>query len=244
MRYHGHMPSWNIHIAHVEHLLGECSPDELGIADVNAFLFGNLVPDVCVGFMVPDSTMRIDYRITHMTPGHVVPVPDADRFWNAYMVKRRVKTESGLSLLLGVWAHLATDRAYNGRFRDYCASGAIEIGEDLRVRKQADFDLFGRMMPLSMHVQVTPELLEAAYDFPAYRILADDVERAVAVADRIVDGNEPSKAACDHYQQLDAAWLQSAFDDCNEHLAAWLRTWHRLENAGEHPDADQIIAEI
>ena len=240
MRYHRHMPSWNIHIAHVERLLGECSPDVLGIADANAFLFGNLVPDICVGFMVPGTVMRIDYRITHMTPGHVVPVPDADRFWDAYMVKRRVSTESGLSMMLGAWAHLATDHAYNERFRDYCEAGAIEIDDGLRTRKQADFDLFGRSMNLSAHVRVTPQLLKAAHDFPAYRILEEDVRSAVGVAAAIVDSNDLSEAACDYYQELDAAWLQSVFDDCGEHLAAWLRTWHQLEGADEHPNAARV----
>ena len=53
------MPSWNIHTAHVERLLREEGADALGVSDVNAFLFGNLAPDVYVGYMVPDTTYRI-----------------------------------------------------------------------------------------------------------------------------------------------------------------------------------------
>ena len=39
------MPSWNIHTAHVERLLREEGAAALGVVDVNAFLFGNFVPD-------------------------------------------------------------------------------------------------------------------------------------------------------------------------------------------------------
>ena len=55
------MPSWNIHTAHVERLLREHGASELGIGDKDAFLMGNLLPDVYVGYMVPDASWRIDY---------------------------------------------------------------------------------------------------------------------------------------------------------------------------------------
>ncbi len=61
------MPSWNIHTAHVERLLREHGASELGIDDKDAFLMGNLLPDVYVGYMVPDATWRIDYKLTHLT---------------------------------------------------------------------------------------------------------------------------------------------------------------------------------
>ena len=32
------MPSWNIHTAHVERLLSQRTPDDLGIEDVNAVI--------------------------------------------------------------------------------------------------------------------------------------------------------------------------------------------------------------
>ena len=57
------MPSWNIHTAHVERLLREHGASELGIGDKDAFLMGNLLPDVYVGYMVPDATWRIDYKL-------------------------------------------------------------------------------------------------------------------------------------------------------------------------------------
>ena len=240
LRYHRHMPSWNIHIAHVERLLGECSPDDLGIADANAFLFGNLVPDICVGVMVHDTAMRIDYRITHMTPGHTIPLPNAERFWDAYLVRRRVTEGASISLLLGAWAHLVTDHVYNERFRDYCIERGIEISDALRTRKQADFDLFGRSLPIESHVQITPELLQAAHDFPPYRVLEEDVRRAVEVADAIVDSNTRPQGAENRYQELSEAWLQDVFNACNDLLATWLSAWRQLEEVGKSAGAADI----
>ena len=47
------MPSWNIHIAHAEGLLEDGGPFAGVVRDRNAFLFGNFVPDIYVGYMVP-----------------------------------------------------------------------------------------------------------------------------------------------------------------------------------------------
>ena len=58
------MPSWNIHIAHVQRLLHEQDARALGICDANAFLFGNLVPDVYVGYLVRPTSRTVPYRVT------------------------------------------------------------------------------------------------------------------------------------------------------------------------------------
>ena len=54
------MPSCNIHTAHVERLLREHDARDLGIRDADAFLMGNILPDVYVGYMVQDASWRID----------------------------------------------------------------------------------------------------------------------------------------------------------------------------------------
>ena len=222
------MPSWNIHTAHVERLLAEHEPEALGIGDVNAFLFGNYIPDIYVGHMVPDAAMRIDYRTTHVTPAYMVPIPDADKFWDDYMLRFLPKTDAGLALLLGTWSHLTTDRVYNSRVRIYCAEHRLIANEDLRVRKQGDFSLFGRSLPISAHVQATSELIEAAQAFPPYRILEEDVRRAIEVADGIVQSNNVESAQEGEYRMLSVEWMTDVFDACNERLAVWLETWARL----------------
>ena len=72
------MPSWNIHTAHVERLLREQGAEALGVRDWNAFLLGNLAPDIYVGYMVPDTTLRIDYKLTHHSIREHIPLPRYD----------------------------------------------------------------------------------------------------------------------------------------------------------------------
>ncbi len=54
------MPSWNVHIAHADRLL-EKGAGCLGV-DIHypdAFLLGNVAPDVHIGFMVPDYSHKV-----------------------------------------------------------------------------------------------------------------------------------------------------------------------------------------
>lgn len=221
------MPSWNIHTAHVERLFADRPPESWGVEDVDAFLLGNYIPDVYLGFMVPDASMRIDYCITHIAEPSTVPVPDADRFWSRYIERRMAPSPAGRSLVLGAWAHLATDRCYNSRFRDFYQTHDTPEGEELRTYKQADFELFGHSLGISSHVHVTPELLEAAWKFRPYRIFPDDVRRTVRVADAIVDNAH----ACESldYQLLDAGWMTETFEICNTQLTAGFDAWKQLE---------------
>ena len=234
------MPSWNIHIALAERVLDDGDAGRLGIADENSFLFGNCVPDVYVGFMVPDASLHVDYCITHLAKMNSIPVPDADLFWDNYVARRRPKTPSGTSLALGAWAHVVADRYYNGRFRTFSRDNSVLDGKALRLKKQADFDLFGSSFDLSRKVDVTQELLDAAWSFVQYRILPDDVERAALVVNRIVDecGSHPQ----DHegYQLLSADWMGGVFEDCLERIVLWLQMWRQLEDADSRCLASDI----
>ena len=225
------MPSWNIHTAHVESLFAACDPAEWGIDDPNAFLFGNYVPDIYVGFMVPGAAFHVDYCLTHMATPEVIPVPDADLFWDRYVVRHRPPSQAYRSLVLGAWAHLVADKVYNGRFREYIKDRDVPDGEELRKRKQADFDGFGRSLAISSHVSIDDELLDAARRFRPYSVLPDDVERAVDVASAIVRGNAPMDGTVD-YQLLDAGWMGNAFAACDGLLKSWLETWSTLEKRG------------
>ena len=226
------MPSWNIHTAIVERLLANRNAGALGIADANAFLFGNYVPDIYVGFMVPDASMRIAYFMTHMTQPDTTPVPDADRFWDFCIVFRKLMAPTDASLALGAWAHLATDAFFNVQFRAWCSGRETPQGDELRIAKQADFDVFGRSLDIGSHVEATPELLKAAWEFMPYRIFGDDVRRTVEAADRVVrDGGAPAPDD-DAYQLLDSEWMQTTVDSCVEHLTNWLVAWQQLKGEG------------
>jgi hypothetical protein len=222
------MPSWNIHTAHVERLFADHAPKDLGITDANTFLFGNFAPDIYVGFMVPDVSFRIDYCTTHLARISLIPVADADLFWNLYIAYRTPTHPIGLSLVLGAWAHLVADRYYNGNFRTFWHDHDVPGGDEQRIRKQGDFDLFGHYLGISSRVDATPELMQAAYDFKPYRILAEDVERSIIVADDIVRKSAQVPAGPGHYQLLDEKWLTSVFEACNERIVVWLQAWQEL----------------
>ena len=237
------MPSWNIHTAHAERLIAEHLCSDLGIADANAFLFGNYVPDIYVGFMVPDVTYRIDYCLTHLTTVVDIPEPDADLFWDNYIYKRTPSSPEGLSLTLGAWAHLVADREYNCRFREFCAARGISASEDLRMRKQGDFDTFGRTLGISACVHVTPGLTEAARMFKGYSIVEDDVARSVDVASAIVHANAQEPGAL-HYRLLTSEWFENVFDSCHASIASWLEAWVRMRSDGASVSAENIRQEF
>ena len=211
------MPSWNIHTAHVEWLLSEHTPAELGISDTNVFLFGNFVPDIYVGFMVPDTTYKINYLATHMADPSPVPLPHADRFRHNYLRRRQT------DLCRGVWAHLMADYLYNFATREFLAAHDLQMGEQTRIKKQADFADFGRTLPIAMRVEATPELIQAGAEFPHYTILERDVRAAVDVANGIVEDNRIHHiSGVPDYRMLDAEFFAATFHRVNDAIVEGL----------------------
>ncbi|QWT17745.1 hypothetical protein KPC83_00845 [Collinsella sp. zg1085] len=79
------MPSWNIHIAQTEAVLERASSLARFIRDQNAFLFGNVVPDIMVGYMVPGIEEPLPYRVTHFANSEPIPKPREQEFWELYV---------------------------------------------------------------------------------------------------------------------------------------------------------------
>ena len=153
------MPSWNIHTAHVERLLREGGGAEaLGVRSANEFLFGNFVPDIYVGYMVHRPTRTIDYKVTHFASGDKIPLPDYDKFWRDYIEGRGRVSD----VVIGAWCHLVCDHVYNSQTRRYIASIGVVASDETRIRKQHDFDLFGRTLDISMRPEATSDLVRAS----------------------------------------------------------------------------------
>ena len=173
------MPSWNIHAAHVERLLREEETDALGIRDIGNFLFGNFLPDLYVGWMVPDVSHKLPYA----------------------------------------WAPLVCDAGYNGATRRYIAEIGVKPGDRTRIRKQKDFELYGRTFFLERRVPFTPSLIDECAAFPQYPILAEDVERGVKAADVLLDGNnERHLADAPTYSLLTPEFFRMTGDRVDEFL--------------------------
>ena len=179
------MPSWNIHTAHVERLLREEDPSALGIADVNAFLFGNLVPDIYVGYMVPNPTRKIKYRKTHFADPSYVPEPRYGEFFECHAVPSADGDGRVSDVVLGAWAHLV-----------------VKPGTQIRIRKQGDFNTFGRTLDISMVPRVTPELVAQCAAFPQYAVDEPDVRATCEVMEQIVADNAAQHVSDPTYSLL------------------------------------------
>lgn len=213
------MPSWNIHTAHVERILNDAGPATLGVSDANAFLFGNLAPDIYVGYMVPDITRKIEYRDTHYADPGFIPAPDASLFYRKF-----VQHDDANDVTLGAWTHLLCDHYYNLRTIEFINRIGVEPGEQTRIRKQGDFDLFGRTLQISRVPQVMTSLVDQCARFPQYPIDEADVRGAVTAAARIVERNRTDHVdGTPEYSLLTPEFFANTFSEVNEVLHEALR---------------------
>lgn len=217
------MPSWNIHTAHVERLLREEEPAALGIRDTNAFLFGNFVPDVYVGYMVKPTSKKIPYRETHFADPNFVPAPRYMEFWKRYGWP---SNEGGIvsDVVLGAWCHLMADHVYNAHTNAFLAKNGIRPGEQTRIRKQGDFNAYGHTLWISIEPHVDAELIAQCAAFPQYSVEEEDVRRAVDVACGIVEENQRDHLVRQPaYSMLDAGFFRTAADETDELMRRCLR---------------------
>ncbi len=243
------MPSWNIHAAHVERLLRESEPVDLGIRDVNVFLFGNFAPDVYVGYLVGDVSHTLRYCDTHVTAPHAIPLPGASEFWDDYIAEG-IGLGGVDDLTLGVWAHLVADHSYNALVRAFNAAHGIPAGTTTRIRKQKDFARFGRLLAPSLRVEATPALLSTCERFGPYEIAPEDAKRAVVAAKRLLDPSAedtisgdpkeldvgPAECAADGYLLLTRNFLEAAFNAADAQIRAGLTRYvAEMEAAGHDP---------
>ncbi len=218
------MPSWNIHIAHVEHLLADKGAQALGIDDLDAFLLGNLVPDIYVGYMVPNATSRIDYKLTHLTLRHHIPVPRCEEFWDFYCVNPKgYGAEKVTDLVKGAWCHLVCDHVYNTHTRARLERIGVQAGEKARIGKQADFADFGRTLSISRVPEVSREVLRQCEAFPQYRVAEPDAQAAARVAARIVEENTVNHIeGVPDYRLLTADFFEEARSEAHETMVEGL----------------------
>ena len=116
-----------------------------------------------------------------------------------------------LDLALGAWAHLLADHIWNKRVNEYLDQIGGKPGEEFRIKKQADFDGFGRTLEISSVPLETPALLSAAEAFPQYPVAAPQVHDAIVVAHEIVRTN----GVPEHlpYRLLTEEFFERVFDE-------------------------------
>lgn len=280
------MPSWNIHIAQTERLFGRDGTVAQRVLDRNAFLFGALVPDIPVGYMVPGIEEPIAYRITHFAQPAFIPKPREEEFWRDYVVpaareldlgvglpaahepghkpgdllsllpcdapiaassiKREVErvnyvhypqryegvveapraeadprdsevspdaiARSVFDLTLGVWSHLLADCIWNRRVNEYLDSIGGVPSEHFRIKKQGDFDAFGKTLAIELVPRPTLRLRAAAAAFPQYCIDEPTMYKTIGVAHEIVRTNK-APAEPNHYRLLTDEFFDRTFTE-------------------------------
>ena len=219
------MPSWNIHTAHVERLLAEEAPAALGIRDTNAFLFGNLVPDIYVGYMVPNPTRKIAYRETHFADPAHVPEPRYGEFFERYVVPSADNEGRVSDVLLGAWAHLVADHVYNAHFNQLLRRLGMQPSSEVRERKQSDFDIFGRTHDIHSVPVATPELIAQCAAFPQYEVAEADVHATCAVMARIVRDNAEHHVSEPVYDLLGASYFSVVPNEVDATIRAGLAAY-------------------
>lgn len=318
------MPSWNIHIAHAEGLLAKDGPVARVVRDRNAFLFGNLIPDIYVGYMVPGIVHPIPYRVTHFAKPEHIPKPREAEFWAQYVApmlselgiangragggdistdgvvdaigaagskspepsiaadgiaaapatasaageeaaampfgvksgdagslarevahvspahaptyelefdpahSARFQEEafdeaarasalpaaarhSLFDMVLGAWTHLLADTIWNSRVSDYLDALGEKPSKGFRIKKQGDFDQFGKSLAIDAFPAPTPGLIDAAAQFPQYAIDERSVYFTCAIAHEIVRTNHLAAPAS--YRLLTKEFFAATFDE-------------------------------
>ena len=286
------MPSWNIHIAHAEGLLVEGGPLAGVVSDRDAFLFGNLVPDIYVGYMVPCVVHPIPYRVTHFAAPEHIPKPREGEFWDAYVAPmarelgvsigefaacgRCIGNEAGslarevahvspahtptydltfdpaqsarfqqeafepvkvgvgaatdgsgsprdlFDLVLGTWVHLLADTIWNRRVNDFLDALGEKPSKDFRIKKQGDFDQFGKSLNIDAFPVPTARLVDAAVRFPQYAIDERSVYFTCAIAHEIVRTNSLSVPPA--YRLLTEEFFTETFAEVQSEAERLMRT--------------------
>lgn len=213
------MPSWNIHIAQTERLLGREGAAARCVANRDIFLFGNVVPDVYVGYMVPGASPLIPYGETHLAKSEPIPKPREHEFWERFVAPRAGALTQGagperdeFDLVLGAWAHLMADCLWNTRVNEYLDAHGGKPSESFRIKKQGDFDWFGKTLPISSVPAASPELYAACAAFPQYPVGRDAVNEAIEVTRAIVAAN-PGTPEHPPYRLLTDAFFDRVFTE-------------------------------
>ena len=127
------MASWVTHLRIADGVLRK-----LPTLDRRGFCVGNIAPD-CNVENEDWTSFTPPREVTHWMQGARKSTADCDAFFQAYIESRRdkIKTAEEFSFLLGYYAHLLTDAAFQTMVRreDRVKSTWVRIQEDTRLRQ-------------------------------------------------------------------------------------------------------------
>lgn len=113
-------------------------------------------------------------------------------------------------LVLGAWSHLLADNIWNTRVNEYLDAIGGVPSEHFRIKKQGDFDAFGKTLAIQLVPRATPRLLATAAAFPQYAISERAALMTVGVAHEIVRTNK-TPTEPNHYRLLTDEFFTRTF---------------------------------
>ena len=113
-------------------------------------------------------------------------------------------------LVLGAWSHLLADNIWNTRVNEYLDAIGGVPSEHFRIKKQGDFDAYGKTLAIQLVPRATPRLLATAAAFPQYAISERAALMTVGVAHEIVRTNK-TPTEPNHYRLLTDEFFTRTF---------------------------------
>lgn len=115
-----------------------------------------------------------------------------------------------LDFELGVWVHLLADCLWNTRVNEFLDREGIAPSEQFRIKKQGDFDAFGKTLAIDSVPRSTPRLVATAAAFPQYAIDERTLLMTIGVVHEIVRTNAPAPVR-QPYRLLTDEFFDSVF---------------------------------
>ena len=81
------------------------------------------------------------------------------------------------------------DNLWNTRVNEFLDAHGGKPSEEFRIKKQGDFDLFGKALPLDLIPRATPRLIATVRAFPQYEIDEQAILTTIGVAHETVRTN-------------------------------------------------------
>ncbi len=131
------------------------------------------------------------------------------------LVDKASVERSVFDLVLGTWMHLVADNLWNTRVNEFLDAHGGKPSEQFRIKKQGDFDAFGKTLRIDWVPRPTPRLLATAARFPQYAIDEQTTLLAIGVAHETVRTNH-APAEPYQYRLLTSEFFIQAFAESVE----------------------------
>ncbi len=224
------MPSWITHLVTANKL-----SNKIKINDKNSFLFGNIMPDILINYIVKNTSIHKNYKETHFSEKRVIngislDFPQPENFFNLY------KENMNNSVVLGYYIHLITDYFWNEISYSKYFKGSHTIVElqlldgttkkcsfdDAIHIKQKDFKIFTEYLKNNNKIErikYTEDLLKNCKQIKEIPLTKEDIENSIVEVENYIIGNGNDDIIIDNeYKLFHQNELQNYFDESIEYI--------------------------